>query len=331
MEVYIMKRNLLIPLLILGLGFSSTTHPMAWVAAHFTKESLKKIIEKGATGLHLGIAAGPFLVDIANQLIVCEKIKKNIQDGKSYSGRTYSKEELEENKKHQEWIRQELKSLGYSNWEKVVLVPCLAFAAAGDFKTQLLFYDKFKVSDAYNEQNAFYKKLSLLNWISKPFETEYNELRGSLSHEISHLKNHDTEKALTIGFATPFIIYLGSKKIMSLANLAISNFALRNGLKIISGFGNLVVSKLSEWGYSNFSEKNADENVPNDIEILKGSARKFKKYAELEKKYADEIHEINLSWYERLIKLPDTHEDHSKRAQRFEERLAQLKKSKVSK
>jgi peptidase M48-like protein len=304
-----MKKNLFILTLILSLGFSSNSYPMAGIASYFTKECLKKAVEKVTTGLHWTIAAGPIWRDIADRLIDYEKIKKQ-----------------------QEWIRQELKSLGHSNWETVNLVPCSEFAASGDFRTQTLYYCYSRITEAYNEQHPFYKQLPLLNWICKPFETKekYNEVRATLSHEISHLKSNDAEKRMAIGFMTPFITHLVSKKIANLASIPITNFALRNGFKILSGFGKSVINMLPAWAYLNFAEKNADENIVNDIEVLEGAARLFRSYAEYES-HPDFTAIQNAIIRKRLIKLPDPHEDSLKRAQRFEERIAELKKSIVSK
>jgi peptidase M48-like protein len=331
-----MKKNLTIPALILGLGFSGNAYPMAGIAAYFTKESLKKAIEKVTTGVHWGISVGPIWGNYAYILTQFEKEKKNIRaedpfeiNGKYPLGdRWYTKEKyLEKIKKQEEWIRQELKLLGYNNWKTVDLVPFLSFITFGDFRTKSLFYDKHAIADANDEQCPSNKQFSILNWIfSKPVENKkekYNELRAILSHEISHLTNNDSEKAMVIGATMPFITHLISKKIASLANLPIPNFALKNSLKILSGIGKLGISYASNQVYWNFAEKKADENVINDIEILEAAARNMRKNASLPDTK-------NLSWQERFWRLIDVHEDSLKRAQRFEERIAELKKSIVS-
>jgi hypothetical protein len=327
-----MNKSFLILTLASGLCFSTNIHPMAWIAANLSKECLKKAVEKVTTGLHWGISAAPILFETL-VLTQTENAKRNIRaENEEYfraflmGNKLHTKQECREKiKEKEEWIRQELQSLGYSDWKTVDLVPYFQFAAFS-VPTKSLFYDMLKIVEAYNEQHPS-GQLSELDKLIKNRKEKYNELRASLSHEMSHLENNDSVKAMSIGFTMPFITHFLSKKIATLTNLKITNFALKNSLKVLSGFGKLAINVFPIWAYSSYAEKKADENVINDIEILEGAARIHKEYAKYES-YADTK---NLTLQERLRKLIGTHEDSSKRAQRFEERIAQLKKSQVSK
>ncbi len=319
----IMFKKLVLGLAMLGIC-SSAIHPMAPAAAKVTqslvKEYLKKGIEKGATCLHWAIAAGPCWGFSAEGLSSYDRLKNN---AKIFAEKFPDFVEAEEVPKKDAWIRQELKSQGYNDWETVEIISSSQFAATSCFNKKAILYDGPQVSEAFSEQNSALHRIKEYFGIAK--SDSYNEMRGILSHEVGHLKNHHIEKGIMLGLTMPFITHalykkmFGSIKTPAFIN---SNFGLRNSLKIMSGISNLAVNAFALWSFRYLAEKEADEGVINDTQVLEAVAQSMRKHA------ASKSTKQNI-WQSQFESLVDPHPSPLNRAQRFEERAAQLRKLKV--
>ncbi len=271
---------------------------------------LKNMLRKGSIGLQWANAAGPCWAFSISQLAAYHHQKNNAKDlALKYP------ELAAENQKKEAWIRQILKSNDYKDWETVDIQQSSEFSAVTNFNKKMILCDGGDISEAYDEQN------SLRNSIKKHFGMEkkelYNEVRGVLSHETTHLEKHHPEKGIILGLTMPILTHqivnrmLGLNKVPNLLNAK-----PKIGLKIFSCASQLALNVSTLWTFLNLAEKEADEGVVNDVQVLKGAANHMRKHAAKKAEKKD--------MWSKFTALVDTHPDPLQRAQRFEERAAQL-------
>lgn len=322
MEIEMLKNalKLVIGFSILVL-FTYSTFPMTAanpVARKVAMEYLKKGIEKGTTALHWGIAAGPPLL-----IGGVTTLPYFLSDEISMPLKKMLPDHGEEH-----WIRNELKKQGMKEVDSLIFNPVLeemkfagysflnkkiftySWSNLGLAQTDILIENNRKagsfddlystILNAYSERDLSFKFL-------KP-----NEIRATLSHEKVHIEKKHAERIFACGVIAPFFTHFLGKKISHAAK------PISFARSMLNAFLKLGVNTSLMWCVMNNGEKEADEGVVNDLEILDGGASLFYHLAAIEAK-------TQKNWLERILHLIDPHPDTLKRAQRFEERASELR------
>lgn len=275
--------------------FTYSAYPMAATNPAVKRvgmEYLKKGIEKGTTALHWTIAAGLAWEPIISKLLSHSEFKKRLEFMKGTDDYSGFKEE-------QKWIREELKNQEFENWNNVVLWPGHRWAAYSflPLEQQFIMYP--------------YRKIKKMLTGERP--EKINVEKGTLAHEKTHLELYHSEKLMALRIAMPFFTHAAWNKIFTTSKF--NSFGLKNFFKIITGWSKLQINLAGIWFLEYLQEKEADEGVINDPIVLEAMAEY---YNSRESKYKK--HGID----EGML-LVDIHPHPLKRAQRFEERAAQLR------
>ncbi|CAN5124663.1 hypothetical protein BH09DEP1_BH09DEP1_3840 [soil metagenome] len=305
----------------LGFAFLSlvpSAYPMAAVnpaTKRIAMEYLKKGIEKGKTALHWGIAAGPCWVyaGVAPLPYLLPEVSMPLK--KTLSDRDF-----------ESWIKNELSNQGMKETETLVFNPVfeeMNFAGYSFFDkkmftyswTNLLYSQLAIMQEKYQKKCSFDDLYStILNTNSERDNTlkylEPNELRAILSHEKIHIEKKHAQKYFALGIMTPLITHFLGKKIV-----AKPVGFIKNMISVITKFG---VNSSIFWYAVHSGEKEADEGVVNNLEILDGGASLFYHLAGIEARNPKNL-------LSSIVHFVDPHPDSLKRAQRFEERANELR------
>lgn len=313
------KNKILLAFGLFGASFTPSIYPMAAanpVTRRAAKELLKKGIEKGTTALHWAIAAGPswlFAGTAPLLYLLPEEIlmphKKILQDHG-----------------FETWMKNELSNQGMKETDTLVFNPVfeeMKFAGYSFFNKKMLIYSwtnllfaQHAIMLAKDQNKGSFDDLysTILNANSERDSSlrslEPNELRAILSHEKIHMEKKHAEKYFALGIVTPFLTHFLGKKIVSKPVGFLKN--------MISAITKLGINSSIFWYAVHSGEKQADEGVVNDIEILDGAASLFYHLADIEARTPK-------SWLHSILHVVDAHPDSLKRAQRFEERANELR------
>lgn len=269
--------------------FTSSTNPMAAanpVTKRAAMELLKKGMEKGTTALHWGISVVPFwetardlYFDVLRSHHRVVARKQLLEQGKAYK-------ELDVETKIENWLRDELKKQGFTNWQTVHFIPYLMWSAESFSDKQFITYPASEVKKIVNEMNNT-EENSLIGKINTYFgytngnkphinEDDYNVARGSLSHEKTHLEEGHYEKIMALNVVMPFITHIAWKKLNPIPMPNISDpklmFLFKNLSKIITGFSKFSITSFACWSLAYLCEKRADEGIIDDPLVLEAFA-----------------------------------------------------------
>jgi Peptidase family M48 len=301
-----------------------TANPIARMTA---KELLKKGIEKGTTGLHWAIAAGPFW-GFGLQSLVGYPFFESLVDQKRNSLKNIMPWVEQEGEK---WIKKELKGQGMKDVENLLLDPNydeFNFSGVGFLNKKKLGYSlptlvsaagaiylDIKNHDHGNGFDILVDHILDRELRSFPKDISLNELRAVLSHEKVHIENKHVQRAIAAALLAPILTHYSVNKIFS-KSVSAKPFSFFRTMA--SAFTKLGINAMLFWSVVNAGEKEADEGVVNDVEILEGAAKLFNRMAESEVAFKDE-------WFYRVARFLDPHPDALKRAERFEERANELR------
>lgn len=307
--------KLLLGLFIVGL-IPSHCHPMIanQAAKRVGVELVKKGIEKGTSALHWAIAAGPCWIFPVEYLISLNKPgRKEWIEEIQIRASAQSREKFQKNEL---WIRNELKKLGYADWNVVELFPGPGCGATNLLHKKLIQYDEL-IDQAMDEQNSYFHSLRVRFGFAQ--NEAYHRARGVLGHEVAHLEKQHIERFMISAMTLPFITHFLCQK-MAISKKP-SNFtgALGNTLKIARGIPKMIINLAGLWYCSYLAEKEADEGVENDPKVLQAMVRLMTDHSRTLEETG------NISLKNRLDIALDVHPHPVKRAQRFEERAAQLR------
>lgn len=172
------------------------------------------------------------------------------------------------------------------------------------------------------------KPYSLINLLQKqqhtPEETEkINLCRSVVQHEATHLKNNDYAKTriaqlAILGAVTLSLVYCWFNKGTSTSN---TQDAIKRLAFIPATITALYANDLAYTAYSRYIEQRADNGIADNIEILQAAANTYRKAAEKDKREgrSDFVFE----------QLRSTHPSNKQRAEKFEQRIANLKAQQI--
>ncbi len=330
MEIMMFKKYVILSLGTIAFGSPSTMMPMAGkITPVLAKEYLKKGVEKSTNFMNWAIATLPVWAMGTAKLYTTTAHIERIKNKEEAEKEIFRKDQVDkiwnDKEKKEAWIRNELKELGYQEWESLVLADSSSgrFGVASNFKSKILTYDFDEVSQAYEQYNSWLNKHDKFSDLAKC--DKLNEIRGTLSHEKTHLEKMHPEKMILLAFSIPVATHLLGKKIFGPQNSSWlnSHFVLKNSLKLVTGINKLVINLTALWAAVYFAEKEADEGVVDDVAILEAMAKEMREDGtDLEKRIQND-EELRFRY------LVDRHPSPFKRAARFEARAAQLKKQQL--
>ncbi len=145
--------------------------------------------------------------------------------------------------------------------------------------------------------------------------------KGMLHHEYAHIKNNDTQRFAACAAISPFLTHLASNVVFKKKPTTV----VRTLLRIPTGFAKLGANLALLILYIKHREQKADDAIPNDPSILKNQRNYWQALHEAE---IQDFHNFDLKGKceYTLIKIIDPHPSHTKRAQRFQQRLDKLEK-----
>ncbi len=171
-------------------------------------------------------------------------------------------------------------------------------------------------------------------------EEDKKILEFTLHHEHNHIKSKDTLRFVTALCTIPFGIHsaarLVGRKVIPYITKAFTKIStkpksisgtkwfFKELIKIPSGQAKYTTGILSFMAYHRHREQKADDNVPEDIDILKGGARYFRKHI----KYEPNFH-YN-PFLKILSRLFSFHPSPEHRLKKLESRIKNLKQQESS-
>lgn len=300
-----MFKQLTLSLLLLNL-FTATSYPMAAanpITRQAAKELFKKGIEKGTTALHWAIAAGPCWNEAKKLHTSASSLKKQAEENTELFLIAAGQETIAA-----QWVREELKKQRFADWEKIALRAGSFWGSLDNLSgDQLLSYPEEQIEMIIENESA----------LNSPSDELLNS-RGSLIHEMTHLQKRHGQKQCALALSMPGITHIVWNKVFNSVKTPYSNFWISNSFKMMTGLSKLFINMGALWMCKYLHEKEADEGI-NEIDVLEAKIRYFKKKSEL-------VENAKKADWKKSIKFAlDPHPHPLKRAQRFEERTAQLR------
>jgi len=161
-------------------------------------------------------------------------------------------------------------------------------------------------------------------------ETTLNKWRGTLQHESRHIYHNDLFNQGIACLTVPFATHGLTKTIYNSVSTAkkSNSFAVKQFVKIPTGLGKLTITMCALMAYSRYYEQRADNEVSNDINILKGLKSTID---ETEQKNIEGMKPFNLSpsqdkWLRWSTNFLEPHPLPTKRIAKLDERIAALEK-----
>lgn len=170
----------------------------------------------------------------------------------------------------------------------------------------------------------------------RTLDEKLNYTRAIIHHEATHMKRNSPEVGTAGRIATPIAIHAGIKSLaQKIGNKQTNPSLIRHLLKIPGGLGLLIASNMASLAWSNYEEQQADDGIPDDPDLLKAIAKEFQelgaKHKEMYRsKYnltPEKMDKVPARWFYKM-EMDPTHPLPENRAQKFEQRLAQLEAEK---
>lgn len=132
------------------------------------------------------------------------------------------------------------------------------------------------------------------NWTQKDIDNTRNKIRANLYHEFGHLKNNDSKKQIIANATIPLLNFYSSSYFLNKIGNRIPSKTLLAGVYLANTFQLYATNKMLSLMYSRHLEKRADNNIPNDKELLKAQIKYFD---DREKLYPQNQHKLRLAYW----------------------------------
>lgn len=292
-------KKLIIAMLFL-LFSAHNNHPMQRLAAKLAQSNLKSVAKKGfsgfMTGLHWTIAAGTLPII-------------------SFMGHRYDSFNylpLISNDEATNFIRSEFEK--HNTPIQKIILDAGSPNKCGVNSYNSTFIMGIKTYRQINEAILSHNTDEKMKWI------------GTLNHESNHLNNNDTLKQRLASFIAPFMVHYSLKtinKTMLPSSMKIDSFLAIQLIKIPSAFGKLMLSLGGIQAFSRYLEQQADDNVKNNIDALKGLKAFLAENIIQEKEYYAKGSPLFRLWKKYTASHPST----EKRIALLDQRIMKLEKA----